>query len=355
MKKRKLAAAILALCLIPSLFAGCQGGDGGKDGQESTHVVVDSVGREVELPNPVSEAVLANNYTASFVRAIGAQDAVVGIDEMTFNDKDMWGDFPEDKLIGKGQKELNYEKIIELNPQVLIMPSNGTLTEAEEKLEPFGIKVFALDTYYTDQFSDNCDRIGAVFGKEKEAEELKHFFLDKVEYINKQLEGVEKKRVYFEDGSDFVTTVPGSFFFNMVEYAHADNVFKEATGTKIESEAVINANPDYIYKISSKFGGVSTKYTPPTQEQYQQALADIKGRAGWDEINAVKNDNILLLTNYAHSGGSKLIATFYLAKFLYPEQLPELHPEDILKEWFEKYQGLEYIPGHSYPSYELGQ
>ena len=56
----------------------------------------------------------------------------------------------------------------------------------------------------------------------------------------------------------------------------------------------------------------------------------------------------LLLAHYAHGGASKLVGTMYIAKFLYPEQLPDLHPEDVFKVWLEKYQHLPYIEGRNY-------
>ena len=43
----------------------------------------------------------------------------------------------------------------------------------------------------------------------------------------------------------------------------------------------------------------------------------------------------------------------YIAKFLYPDKLPDLHPEEVFKTWLEKYQGLDYIAGHTYPQFSL--
>ena len=74
---------------------------------------------------------------------------------------------------------------------------------------------------------------------------------------------------------------------------------------------------------------------------------ELKSRPGWDEIDAVKNDNILLLSHYVHGGASKLVGTMYIAKYLYPDLLPDLHPEQVFKDWLEKYQKLEYIEGHT--------
>ena len=42
-----------------------------------------------------------------------------------------------------------------------------------------------------------------------------------------------------------------------------------------------------------------------------------------------------------------------MAKYLYPEYLPDLHPEKVFKIWLERYLGLNYIAGHTYPAFKL--
>ena len=166
--------------------------------REGMQTVTDSVGRSVEIPDPVTKAVVANAYNTEIINAIDALDCVIGVDYNIYQDKESWKNrFTEDMVIGKSQKDLNYEKIIELNPEVLILTGNGTYEEAEKQLEPFGIKVIVCDAYYTNQFEKSCDLLGEIFGKEKKADELKHYFMDKLDYINEQLKDVEKKRVYF--------------------------------------------------------------------------------------------------------------------------------------------------------------
>lgn len=59
------------------------------------------------------------------------------------------------------------------------------------------------------------------------------------------------------------------------------------------------------------------------------------------------------MSHYLHGGASKLVGTMYIAKFMYPEHLPNLHPEEIFKDWLEKYQHLPYISGHSCPAYQV--
>lgn len=317
---------------------------------DSTQVVVDSIGREVELPNPVTKAVVANAYNTEIINAINALDCVVGVDYNIFQDKESWQNrFTEDMVIGKSQRDLNYEQIIQIAPEVLILTGNGAWEEAEKQLSPFGIKVVVCDAYFTDQFEKSCELLGQIFGKEEEADELMHYFMDKLDYISKQLEGVEKKTVYFEYRKEGSTTVPGNYFFNMIEFSGADNIFKDAPNENVESEAVVTKNPDYIVKVSAP--DVYSSYYPPTQEEHQAIKDELCSRPGWDEISAVKNDNILLLSHYVHGGASKLVGTMYVAKFLYPDLLPDLHPEQVFRDWLTKYQKLDYIEGHTYPAF----
>lgn len=59
------------------------------------------------------------------------------------------------------------------------------------------------------------------------------------------------------------------------------------------------------------------------------------------------------MSHYAFGGACELVGTMYIAKFLYPEYLPDLHPEEIFKTWVTKYQRLPYIEGHTYPRFTM--
>ena len=210
-----------------------------------------------------------------------------------------------------------------------------------------------MDAYYTREFRDNCALIGQLFGKEAEAQELSDFFMEKLDYIERQTKDVPKKSLYFEYRTEGNTTVPGNYFYDMVEYSGAHNIFGDAANPQVNPEAVIERNPAYIVKVSEP--KVNSSYIPPTQEDHARILHELESRKGWDTIDAVKNRRILLLSHYVHGGASKLVGTMYIAKFLYPEELPDLHPEDVFKVWLEKYQHLPYVSGHTYPAFPLSE
>ena len=325
----------------------------------ATQVLTDNVGREVELPVPVDTCVVANRYNSELIRACGAVDHIIAVDTNTAQDRVYWEMFDPENVIGKSQRELNYEKIIELNPQVVILPDNGAYEEAEEKLTPFGIKVFVISGYDTADFKNQTENIGKMFGVEEQAAKFYNFFNDKLEYISEKLEGVEKRTVYFETTSDYSTIFEGNAMYNMVEFANVTNIFSTDTenlsAKEIDPEAIIARNPDVIIKLVTPDKALAGTglYTAPTKEEFQKAYNDIIGRVGFDSINAVKNDDIYFMTQFSHGGASKLVGTLFIAKMVYPDLLTELDADEIYRAWLEDFQGFDFVDGHFWAGKDL--
>jgi iron complex transport system substrate-binding protein len=343
---------ISVLVLLIAIFSvGCSFTN--NDVQQNENVIVDSVGRKIKLHLPIKRAVVANSHNTELINSIGnAIDKVVGVDSGIYQDKNAYGDrFKEENLIGQNQRALNYEKIINLAPDVLIISGNGYWQEAEKQLEPFGIKVVVLNAYYTGEFRKNCELVGKLFGYEKEADEFATYFENKIDYIKECLRDVPKRTLYFEYRNQNTTVTPGRPYYKMVEFSGAKNIFDDADSPYIDSEAVIMRNPQYIVKASES--NVRGQYKPPSEKEFILRKEHLIERPGWDGIDAVKNDRILLLSHYAFGGAAELVGTCYIAKFLYPEYLPNLHPEEVFKEWVTKYQHLPYIKGHTYPAFSL--
>ena len=320
-----------------------------------TVTITDNVGRVVEVPFPVERAVVALRYNNELIRACGAIDQVIAADMNTAQDREYWSNFDTEQCIGKGQKDLNYEKIIELAPQVLILPANGTYKEAEEKLAPFGIKVVVISGYDTSDFENQIDNIGLMFDKKKEADKFKSYYNDTLAYIKKQLEGVKKKTVYWESTKDYKTSFPGNYYYNMIVASGGENIFSDApegqSDSTITPEEIVVRNPEFIFKHVTPNNAIKGTgvYVAPSLEQMKQTIADIKNRPSWDEITAVKNNDIYLMSQFGHGGASKMIGAVYMAKWMYPEELKDLDPDAIFREWLEEYQGFKFIDGHFYP------
>lgn len=351
---KRFSRVVRVLCVFicaAGILTGC-GSSNEKEAANGRLIITDSIGRTVTLSRAAQKVAVANAYNAELINAIGALDRVVGVDYNIYQDQTGFhNQFQKNQVIGKDQRNINYEKVIELAPDVLILTGNGSWKEAEERLKPFGIPVLVCDAYYTDQFFENVKMLGQLMGMEANAENLADHFEKPLNYIDKQLKDVPRRSVYFEYRTAGNTTIPGDYFSQMVDKAHADNIFKDAPAVKINIEDVVTKNPEYIVKISD--AQVYSSSVPPTEEDMERIGAEIRERPGWDEIRAVKENHILLLSHYVHGGASKLIGTMYLAKFMYPEYLPDLNPEDIFKTWVSMYRQVEYHEGHTSPAFAL--
>ena len=351
MQRIRILSVFLLLFGIGGLLLGCgsEKRDAASAAQEIT--VTDNAGRSVTLPHPVTRVAVANRYNMEVIQSLGVLDRVCGVDYGIYQDRNAYGGFTEDQVIGTNQGALNYERIIELHPEVLVIPNNGAWEDAESKLSPFGIKVVVMNPYYTDHFEELYRLAGAIFGKETEAEEFISYFKEKQDYIQQHLAGIPKKTVYYEYKKSGWTTIPGDYFYKMVEYAGGDNIFSDAVNTHIDIEAVVERNPDAIIKVGED--GAPPQWQAPGAAELMARKQHLIDRPGWDHIRAVQDDNILIMSQYVQGGAAKIIGTMYIAKFLYPEQLPDLHPEDVFRYWVEQYQHKEYQPGHTLPAFPL--
>lgn len=355
MKKNFKVLIILLLASSILFFTACSKKVDSQTEAPKTITLIDNAGREVELPYPVEKVVVANRYNSELIRAIGAIDRVIAVDMNTAQDREFWSEFDPENTIGKGQRELNYEKIIELAPQVLITPKNGTWEEDQKALEPFGIKVFVVSGYDTFDFINQVNNLGKMFNEEKGADKFLSWYKNTANYIKDNVGKIEKRSVYLETLSEFSTTFEGDFFYGMVDLSGAEHIFQKApegiTGTVINPEDVILRNPDVIVKIITPDHALSGTglYEAPKAEQSIRVINELKNRPAWDEINAVKNNEVYIMSQFGHGGASKLVGAAYMAKWIYGDALPDLDPVEIERQWMEDLQGFSFVEGHFYP------
>ena len=66
------------------------------------------------------------------------------------------------------------------------------------------------------------------------------------------------------------------------------------------------------------------------------------------QLEAVK-DNKVYVINYMLLGTRAVVGTHYLAKAAYPEKFADVDPEEIHREYFEKWLGIKYQGIWFYP------
>ncbi|MDT0320418.1 ABC transporter substrate-binding protein [Streptomyces millisiae] len=312
--------------------------------REGSLTVVDDVGRTVELDGPAERAVVLNSYGNEFAQAIGAGDRVVGFDRVS-QTRLPYLDIADDEVVSEDLQEINYESVVELDPDVFILPRNGAWQEASEQLESFGIPVVVATAWDFDVFHETVDLLGEVFGEPAGAERVSGFYDEIFGLIDERVAGTEPVRVYWETEQPYLTGLPGSGFDQIIVAAGGENVFgdldtggDEQSETTVDPAAILERDPEVVVH---EFGPSAE---PTGQERFDTLRDELLGRAGWQDLSATTGDRVFVTNGWATSGLSKAIGALYLASWLHPEEFADVEPGDYLARWAEEFQGTEF-PG----------
>lgn len=247
---------------------------------EDTSVsITDMYGREVTLDEPATKIVALTAADCEILCALGCEDALVGIGE--------YCDYPESILslpVVNSGADTNIEQIIALEPQVVLMGDMAQSLDQVEALEQAGVKVVVSNAQDIAGVYTSIRMIGALMGKDAEAEALISDMQATFDQIAADSEATGKT-VYFEVSPlewGLWTAGTGTFMDELATMCGLTNAFADVEGwAQISEEQVLERNPDYIVTITMYFGEGPT----PVEE--------IMGRAGWENVTAVKDGAIL--------------------------------------------------------------
>ena len=265
---------VLALALILALACGlgCASADGAV-------TVTDMMGREITLTEPATRIVALTAADCEILCALGCEDVLVGRGE--------YCDYPEsvlEKPAVQSGANTNIEEIIALEPQVVLMSTMAQTTEQVEALEAAGVQIVISDAQDIEGVYTSIRMIGALMGKDAEAEALVAGMEEAFAAIAEKSEDTGKT-VYFEVSPlqwGLWTAGKGTFMDELATMCGLTNAFADVEGwAEVSEEQVIERDPDYIVTIMMYYG------EGPTPEE------EIMGRAGWENMKAVVNGDIL--------------------------------------------------------------
>lgn len=274
--------------------------------------LVDALGDEVVIEEEPQTIVSMVPSTTEITYELGLGDKLVGVSD--------FDNYPEEVAdIEKiGGQEFNVEKVISLEPDLVISHESGISTwEAGlQQLRDAGITVYVVNNETSfDEVYESISIIGQATGATEEADALVEQMQVQVDEITEQAKAVEEpKTVFVEVGSqpDIYTTGSGTFIDEMLTMIGAENLAGEEEGwVSMDPEAIVSGNPDVI---------VSTEgaYMPDAVEQ-------IKQRSGFAEVTAVKEDAVYNIDSDAvtRSGPRLTAGLLELAEAVYPEVFGE--------------------------------
>ncbi len=246
--------------------------------------ITDMLGREITLEQPATRVVALTPSDCEILFAIGAGDTLVGRGE--------YCDYPAAVLdipAVQSGAETNIEEILALEPQLLIMSAMSQTEEQAAQLEAAGVQVVISDAQDIAGVYTAIEMIGKLMGRDESAAEV----IDNMKAIFAEIEekstGDGSKTIYFEVSPleyGLYTAGAHTFMDEVANMLGVKNCFADVEGWgAISEEQVLKRNPDYIMTITMYYG------EGPTPEE------EILGRAGWENVTAVKNKAILNLVD----------------------------------------------------------
>lgn len=344
--KYALALAIcLSLVMLPALAA---------DGYPKT--IVDSSNRSITIDKPVERIVPIVAWSYEPIYILGAQDKIVGVEQGSKVQYSYLTGMEDKPVIGT-YKEPDYEKIIELKPDIVIVQPKY-VAQVDEKLSPLGIKIVCLPFNQQNMFDQELTTLAEMLGPNemKKAEEFIAWKQESIESLKSKVENIDPKlRVYGEwtdtpwytgsklSGMDEVIDMAGGF--NIAGLLNPDSNLSLRYPT-VDSEWVLKENPEVVIFPAFDF---YTGYLMNDSSNSTRLIDEAKLRAGLNGTDAAKNDKFYVIDAYLIEAARGFIGAQYLAKILYPEQVKDVDPEAVHKEYFEKYLGVPYQGVWVYP------
>lgn len=329
--------------------------------------VSDDLQRSIALSLPLRRVVIFNRYTTEFVRAIGAMDAVVGTDIDVARHGRYWPTVTRDMFAGSGGMSPNYEAIVAMRPDAVLMPRNSDWARAATLLQPLGIAVVVVTAWDYLKHEFNVELLGRLFAQPARAAELNRWFRGWRARLDERVVGIpeaDRPRVYFEEVGDWRSVLPGSGWHDMIEAAGGRNLFGDvrlgdSAGTGagsprgsvnnfvVDPEEVLARRPDAIVKLQPG------QYEPHPREFAREVLDQLVRRPALATLPAVRAQRVYHLSYYLAGGCSKITGALQLAQWLHPQRLRGLDPMQAMDEWLERWQGVPRQRGYAWSLAEL--
>jgi iron complex transport system substrate-binding protein len=173
----------------------------------------------------------------------------------------------------------DYEKIIKLKPSLVILtlPLQKKILEEISKLN---LDTLIISPQSIDDIFKDIIKIGKILNKEKRALFLVDSLKSVLSEIKNNSKNLENNKVFYEIWDNPLWTAGNKTFINdALKILNLKNIFDDRDGYFIVSEEeVIKRNPDIIIIAHSNV-----------------KISDVKNRKFWQNINAVKNNKIIIV------------------------------------------------------------
>ena len=311
-----------------------------------TRVVIDMLGREVEIPAEVTTIVPLGNATR-LCTYLQLQDKFVTINQGDLSDsifmaygwanRDDWADLPIAASGGYGV--FHPEVILEADPDVIVCTYEADIVADIEAQTGLPVIAVAQGTLFDEDYDQALRILGDVCGASERAEEVIHFIhacLDDLDNRTKDIPDENKPVILgsaatFRGGHGIQGVYVDHPVFGAVHAKDAAIGLEKQpfdTGVEVDKEKILDWDPKILFLDAGNMGLIEAEY------------ADDPGF--FEQLNAVKNGNVYQWPNSTANYTNlevPLVNAYYAGMMLYPEAFADVDFEAKASEIFDFFLG----------------
>lgn len=299
-------------------------------------VVLDSDGREVQVPENIERATPMIGAFVQMSAMLGNEDKIIS--GATRLPPLMQKIFPKIRTSGNqsGMLGSSVETLIASKTQVVFGPVGMMFDEsAAAQLQKAGIAVVKIDKFATtEQIKQSVNLIAAIFGEKsvKKAAEFNAYFDENIAFVREKTSKIKRKKrvlmLNFHSGN-FSTISANDIGAEYVKIAGGVNLSSELEASDFKISKTINEEqvllfaPDLIITNS------------------RQSRDAILANAAFKGLGAVKNKQVFVVPQgvylWSVRSAEGALMPLWLGKTLYPSEFKDLNLEQKTREFYEKF------------------
>ncbi|HHT75936.1 MAG TPA: ABC transporter substrate-binding protein [Euryarchaeota archaeon] len=339
-----ISVVVIMVCSVAGVAlisnSGANDGEGPSNGRYPSSVTItQNDGRKVTVATPVEKICVVNPNAAELLHILGVSDRVVGISESIAKDTEFGYIYDDVPVIGTYSTP-NGEKMLELGCTIVVGQCTSMAIKDTAVLEGMGITAILLDCYGMGQLTDDLRQLASLFGHEAQAraEVYIQMYEETMAAVEQASAALDSRASVYMELSNGKAYTSRSEMSSLIELAGGHNIvvdLKEnptSSTDHVSNEAIIayddGKGPEFVFVREGRI---------VSEAEAEQKYRDLAARIGWDNIEAVKNDNVYIITQAGMLSGPRIfIGLVYLFEALHPGVL-DISSAELLEEYNDKF------------------
>lgn len=365
----KVVAAVVAVAIILAAavcvwqFSG-SGSEKNETGDSIT--VTDSSGREVTVPLPVERvAICDTSLVEIFAMSVGddwADYVCLLPQDMETREPAKWQRILEDHpeladvprcpdIFSAGASGFPAQDIIESDPDLVLLPGATVnyypgIDQQVAGLESSGMGVLYLEFYdksFTEGIAEeNYGVLGEIMGTSDVADRVVDFYNEKLAYVQDRLASAGDRdfTFYVEIPAADPDTYGAVVAMGCPEFTilGGTNVCTDPAGADYnwnleKMQEPDGDGPDYIVLVSSGYYGADAILgygCDPTDEECEAEIGKYLDRAGWSDLGAVRDGNVIMCYGELRNSAFGLVDLYSVGSVIYPDLISQQDVDDLI-------------------------